>query len=71
MAGCTGCIHFDYEELSKATKGFNNLSVKKGGFKLGEGGFGPVYKGTLRHSEVAIKILRKVPKVIRKRRFIA
>lgn len=52
-----GCLEFDYEELRKATNGFDNSC------KLGEGGFGPVFKGKLKHTEVAIKILRNTPKV--------
>ena len=48
------CIEFKYEQLQKATKEFNENC------KLGEGGFGPVYKGTLLYTTVAIKRLRKV-----------
>lgn len=33
---------FTYEELAEATNGFNKL------LKIGEGGFGSVYKGTLK-----------------------
>ncbi len=66
-----GCIHFDYHDLAEATKGFDRTPVKLGGCKLGEGGFGPVYRGKLRFTEVAIKILRKVPKVCYIRRALA
>ena len=50
---CT-VLHFDAKALEKATDGF---SPEK---KLGEGGFGEVYKGYLNGSFVAIKCLSKV-----------
>lgn len=53
-----GCLEFALEELRYATRGFDKS------FKLGEGGFGPVYKGKLKFTEVAIKILRNTPKVL-------
>ena len=59
----SGCLHFDYDELKKATNGFDTRPIKNGGCKLGEGGFGPVFKGKLKFTDVAIKILRNTPKV--------
>lgn len=58
-----GCLHFTYEALRTATKNFNQTPVQQGGCKLGEGGFGPVFRGTLKFTDVAIKILRHTPKV--------
>ncbi|XP_078148073.1 U-box domain-containing protein 33-like isoform X2 [Carex rostrata] len=42
---------FSYEELQDATNGFDNS------FKIGEGGYGSVFKGSLRGTTVAIKLL--------------
>ena len=63
VADIKGCVHFPYEEMKEATKGFDQRPVKEGGCKLGEGGFGPVFKGTLKCTEVAIKGISKRARV--------
>ena len=47
-------MEFFAKELSEATRGYCRSSV------LGKGGFGVVYKGTLRYSAVAIEVLTAV-----------
>lgn len=49
-----GIMEFTSDELSRATEGFHPHQ------KVGEGGFGSVYRGTLRHTAVAIKVLSRV-----------
>lgn len=43
---------YTIEEIEVATENFS------GSMKIGEGGYGPVYKGRLDHTPVAIKVLR-------------
>ncbi|XP_062178456.1 U-box domain-containing protein 52-like [Phragmites australis] len=43
---------YSIEEIEHATERFNDAR------KIGEGGYGPVYKGFLDHTPVAIKVLR-------------
>ena len=57
------CLHFDYDAICQATNNFNSAPVSKNGNKLGEGGFGPVFKGELHFTEVAIKVLRRTKPV--------
>ena len=45
---------FSFEDLSKVT---NNFSKEK---MIGKGGFGRVFRGKLRHSDVAVKVLSTV-----------
>uniref|UniRef100_A0A7N0R8Y2 RING-type E3 ubiquitin transferase n=1 Tax=Kalanchoe fedtschenkoi TaxID=63787 RepID=A0A7N0R8Y2_KALFE len=45
-------MKYSYEEIEKGTQYFSESN------KIGEGGYGPVYKGYLDHTPVAIKILR-------------
>ncbi|CAL1543348.1 unnamed protein product [Lymnaea stagnalis] len=46
---------FSYRELADATQGFSPVNF------LGEGNFGKVYKGSLRHLECAVKQLKTKP----------
>ncbi|CAN8323647.1 unnamed protein product [Cochlearia groenlandica] len=47
-----GYRKYTIEEIEEATIDFSNSR------KIGEGGYGPVYKGTLDYTQVAIKVLR-------------
>lgn len=47
-----GCRRFTIDEIEVATEHFSES------LRIGEGGYGPVFKGTLDGAEVAIKILR-------------
>ena len=45
---------FSFEVLSEVTGNFSKDQL------VGKGGFGQVYRGRLRHSDVAIKVLNDV-----------
>ncbi|AQK60451.1 putative protein kinase superfamily protein isoform X1 [Zea mays] len=52
VPGCSNITKYTYKELVRATNNFNPLN------KIGEGGFGSVYKGQLRNGTViAVKVL--------------
>nr|XP_051706945.1 interleukin-1 receptor-associated kinase 4 isoform X3 [Oryctolagus cuniculus] len=48
---------FSFYELRSITNDFDERPIARGGNKMGEGGFGVVYKGCLRNTPVAVKKL--------------
>ncbi|XP_030629751.1 interleukin-1 receptor-associated kinase 4 [Chanos chanos] len=53
----TGFLRFTYQELMKITGNWDERPVSQGGCRLGEGGFGIVFKGIRRDTYVAVKKL--------------
>ena len=55
-----GYLSFSYQELVQITGNFDDRPTSEGGNRLGEGGFGTVYKGFVDDKPVAVKKLSPV-----------